>query len=163
VSPRWRMLVTRTAVRYLARAGALALALVTAVPLAAQRAIVAPTNFLTVTRGSSALLVNPTAFERYAIGEPEIAQAVVVSPSELLINGKSVGSTSLVLWDKAGEPRLYSIFSPLELLVLGVGEVAEHDLLGQGQRPLQPFADHLEALPGGVVDRLDELGGGFDG
>lgn len=101
--------MTRTAVRYLARAGALALALVTAAPLAAQRAIVTPNNFLTVTRGSSALLVNPTAFERYAIGEPEIAQAVVVSPSELLINGKTVGSTSLVLWDKQGEPRLYSI------------------------------------------------------
>jgi pilus assembly protein CpaC len=101
--------VTRSLVRYLARACTLGLVLATAAPLAAQRAIVTPTNFLTVTRGSSALLVNPVAFERYAIGEPEIAQAVVVSPSELLINGKTVGSTSLVLWDKAGEPRLYSI------------------------------------------------------
>jgi pilus assembly protein CpaC len=87
----------------------LALVGASAARLEAQRALVTPTNFLTVTRGSSALLVNPVAFERYAIGEPEIAQAVVVSPSELLINGKLVGSTSLVLWDKAGEPRLYSI------------------------------------------------------
>jgi pilus assembly protein CpaC len=103
------MSVTRPVVRFLARACALGVVLATAAPLAAQRAIVNPSNFLTVTRGSSALLVNPVAFERYAVGEPDIAQAVVVSPSELLINGKSVGSTSLVLWDKAGEPRLYSI------------------------------------------------------
>jgi pilus assembly protein CpaC len=103
------MYVTRSLVRFLARTCVLGLALAAAAPLAAQRAIVTPNNYLTVTRGSSALLVNPTPFERYAIGEPEIAQAVVVSPSELLINGKTVGSTSLVLWDKQGEPRLYSI------------------------------------------------------
>jgi len=109
MSPHRRSYVTRFVVRFLARACALGLVLATAAPLAAQRAIVTPSNYLTVTRGSSALLVNPVPFERYAVGEPEIAQAVVVSPSELLINGKSVGSTSLVLWDKAGEPRLYSI------------------------------------------------------
>ena len=101
--------MTRSVVRFLARACTLGLVLASAAPLTAQRAMVTPSNYLTVTRGSSALLVNPVAFERYAVGEPEIAQAVVVSPSELLINGKTVGSTSLVLWDKAGEPRLYSI------------------------------------------------------
>lgn len=100
--------MTRSSVRILAGGLALA-ALVLGRPAQAQRAITTPSNFLTVQRGSSALLVNPTPFERYAIGEPDIAQAVVVSPSELLINGKQVGSTSLVLWDRQGEPRLYSI------------------------------------------------------
>ena len=87
----------------------LALAVVGAPAARAQRAITEASQTITVTKGSSALIVNPSAFERYAVGEPEVAQAVVVSPTEILLNGKSVGSTTLILWDKANQPRLYSI------------------------------------------------------
>jgi hypothetical protein len=50
-----------------------------------------------------------------------------------------------------------------ELLALGVGEVAEDHLLSERQRPAEALAHDLEAAPDGVVDLLDELGGGFDG
>ena len=68
-----------------------------------------PEQVVTVSKGASALLVNPTAIQRFSIGDPTVAEAVVVSPTEVLINGKTLGTTSLFLWDNSGNIKLYSI------------------------------------------------------
>lgn len=75
----------------------------------AQRVVRAPEQVVTVSKGASALLVNPTAIQRFSIGDPTVAEAVVVSPTEVLINGKLLGTTSLFLWDNSGNIKLYSI------------------------------------------------------
>jgi pilus assembly protein CpaC len=75
----------------------------------AQRVVRAPEQVVTVSKGASALLVNPTAIQRFSIGDPTVAEAVVVSPTEVLINGKVLGTTSLFLWDNSGNIKLYSI------------------------------------------------------
>jgi len=75
----------------------------------AQRVVRAPEQVVSVSKGASALLVNPTAIQRFSIGDPTVAEAVVVSPTEVLINGKMLGTTSLFLWDNAGAIKLYSI------------------------------------------------------
>jgi pilus assembly protein CpaC len=62
-----------------------------------------------VSKGASALLVNTTAIQRFSIGDPTVAEAVVVSPTEILINGKTLGTTSLFLWDNTGGIKLYSV------------------------------------------------------
>lgn len=69
----------------------------------------APEQVVSVSKGASALLVNPTAIQRFSIGDPAVAEAVVVSPTEVLINGKTLGTTSLFLWDNSGNIKLYSI------------------------------------------------------
>jgi pilus assembly protein CpaC len=76
---------------------------------AAQRVVRAPEQVVSVSKGASALLVNTTAIQRFSIGDPTVAEAVVVSPTEVLINGKALGTTSLFLWDNAGAIKLYSI------------------------------------------------------
>ena len=43
------------------------------------------------------------------IGDPAIADANVVSPTEAVINGKALGSTTLLVWDNSGSPRIYSV------------------------------------------------------
>lgn len=68
-----------------------------------------PVRVLTMAKGASVLLVNPVNYQRYTIGDPAIAEPVVVSPAELLLNAKSVGTTSLILWDVGGGPRLYTV------------------------------------------------------
>src|SRR5205085_6953633 len=78
-------------------------------PAAAQRVVRAPEQVVSVSKGASALLVNTTAIQRFSIGDPTVAEAVVVSPTEVLINGKTLGTTSLFLWDNAGGIKLYSI------------------------------------------------------
>jgi pilus assembly protein CpaC len=69
----------------------------------------APEQVVSVSKGASVLIVNQAALQRFSVGDPAVAEAVVVSPTEVLVNGKTLGTTSLVLWDNTGTPRLYSI------------------------------------------------------
>ena len=78
-------------------------------PLAAQRVVRAPEQVVSVSKGASALLVNTTPIQRFSIGDPTVAEAVVVSPTEILVNGKTLGTTSLFLWDNSGNIKLYSV------------------------------------------------------
>jgi pilus assembly protein CpaC len=78
-------------------------------PAQAQRVVRAPEQVVSVSKGASALLVNTTAIQRFSIGDPAVAEAVVVSPTEILINGKTLGTTSLFLWDNTGQIKLYSV------------------------------------------------------
>ena len=78
-------------------------------PAQAQRVVRAPEQVVSVSKGASALLVNTTAIQRFSIGDPAVAEAVVVSPTEILINGKTLGTTSLFLWDNTGSIKLYSV------------------------------------------------------
>ena len=84
----------------------LALALGT-VPAAAQQ--VRSAGSVVVAQGQSTLLLQGVAVERVSIGNPEIADAVVVSPTEVLVNGIALGTTTLIIWDRAGGRRSYTI------------------------------------------------------
>lgn len=87
-------------------AGLLAAATSTA---AAQRVVSQPQQVISVSRGASALLVNPTPILRMTIGDPAVADANIVSPTEAVINGKTLGSTTLLVWDGSVSPRIYSV------------------------------------------------------
>jgi len=76
---------------------------------AAQRVVTRAEQIVTVSAGASALLVYDAAVERFSIGELTVADAVVVSPREVLVTGKKLGSTSLLVWDRSGGVRVYSI------------------------------------------------------
>jgi pilus assembly protein CpaC len=76
---------------------------------AAQRVITQPERVVSVSKGASALLVNPVAIQRFSVGEPNVAEALVLSPTEVLINGKSLGTTTLFVWDNASQVRVYSV------------------------------------------------------
>ncbi|NIP78763.1 MAG: hypothetical protein GWN82_16990, partial [Gemmatimonadetes bacterium] len=43
------------------------------------------------------------------MADPEVAEAVVMTPRELLINGKTVGTTTFVVWDASGTRRIYMV------------------------------------------------------
>ncbi len=62
-----------------------------------------------VARGASALLTRPTNLERISIADEGIANASVISPREILINGTGVGTTSLLVWAEGDVVRLYNI------------------------------------------------------
>ena len=57
----------------------------------------------TLTLVSGRSMVLPTAFDvvRIAVTDPAIADAVVVVPREILIDGKAPGTVSLIVWGKA--------------------------------------------------------------
>ena len=60
---------------------------------------------IAVTVNKSVVLRLPKRATRVSITQPEIAEAVVVAPDQILINGKAVGSTSLVVWFESGIHR----------------------------------------------------------
>jgi pilus assembly protein CpaC len=78
-------------------------------PVAAQRVVSGAQQVVTMSAGASALLVYDNPVERFSIGELTVADAVAVSPREVLVTGKKLGTTSLLVWDKAGNVRIYSI------------------------------------------------------
>ena len=71
--------------------------------------VIASEGVVTVGRGTSALLPQPTTVRRVSIGDPAIADAVVVSPREVLVNGRALGSTTLFIWDVNENRRIYNI------------------------------------------------------
>jgi Flp pilus assembly secretin CpaC len=53
---------------------------------------------IAVTVNKAVVLRLPKRATRVSVTQPEIAEAVVVAPNQILINGKAVGATSLVVW-----------------------------------------------------------------
>jgi pilus assembly protein CpaC len=75
----------------------------------AQVFVTEPDGAVTLARGTSAVLVSAVPFHRISVSDPEIAEAVVMSPREVLVNGKSLGTTTLVIWDATGVRRIYGV------------------------------------------------------
>jgi pilus assembly protein CpaC len=94
------------------RAGAflvLALGLWAATPADAQQVLTQATRVVSVARGTSALITTVAPVERVALGDPNVADAIAMSPTELLVNGQQVGNTSLLVWDRAGRVQMFTI------------------------------------------------------
>jgi pilus assembly protein CpaC len=78
--------------------------------LAAQTVLQRPSQALSLPRGTSLLLTLPTTVGRWSVGDPAIAEILLVSPNELIINGRGLGSTTMIIWEQNNvNPRLYSL------------------------------------------------------
>jgi pilus assembly protein CpaC len=98
---------------------ALSLALSASLGLAAQNApgvsqsVGAPNqdsaNELSVSVGKTVLIDCAKPVSRVAIGAPEVAEASVISPTEIMVNGKGAGETSLILWDTKGNRQFFNV------------------------------------------------------
>ena len=75
----------------------------------AQQVVTQAERVIAVSKGSSALMVNPVPIARFSVGEPDIAEVTIVSPTEVIINGKALGTTTLFVWDNQGQVRVYSV------------------------------------------------------
>jgi len=89
--------------------GLLLLAVAAAPGLRAQQVFSQPERVISVSRGASVLLVNPVSLQRFSVGDPNIAEATIVSPTEVVINGKGLGSTTLLIWDNSTQVKVYSV------------------------------------------------------
>ncbi len=59
--------------------------------------------------GQSVLLTVDYPIIRMSITDPNIADAIVTSPSQILINGVSIGKTTLIVWDEHEENRIVHV------------------------------------------------------
>jgi pilus assembly protein CpaC len=59
--------------------------------------------------GKAVVIDSPVEIRRVSLASSEVAEAVAVSPRELLINAKAPGKTSLILWENGGRRVVYEI------------------------------------------------------
>jgi pilus assembly protein CpaC len=60
---------------------------------------------LRLERGKSAYLVSEYQVKRVSVGDPNVVDVLVLSPRELQLVGKSIGTTNVLLWDSKGMPK----------------------------------------------------------
>lgn len=79
---------------------------------------------------NSSVLLNLTKpSERVSIANPSIAELIVISPTQLQINGTRIGSTTLIVWDKGGATSFFDVRVKGDpaLLEKQIREVAPND------------------------------------
>ena len=53
--------------------------------------------------GESKIVETPTAFKRASVANPDISEQIVLSPKQIYLTGKAIGTTTLTLWGKSGQ------------------------------------------------------------
>ncbi|HJV65391.1 MAG TPA: pilus assembly protein N-terminal domain-containing protein [Geomonas sp.] len=69
--------------------------------------------------------------KRVSVASPEIAELVVISPTQVQINGKKIGSTSLIVWDKNDKTSFFDIHvtGDFEVLQNQINKAAPNDTI----------------------------------
>lgn len=113
---------------------------------------------LRLTVGRSLVVDYPADIARISTSNPEVVDAVAVSLREVLLNAKSQGASTVVIWTKSGERSFYTItvdlnLDPMQKLVqetfpgLDIRVQAARDSVSLvGQVPSQAVADRAAAL-----------------
>ena len=68
--------------------------------------------------GRSLVISSPTRIKRVSLADPEIAEAIVVSPTQVLVNGRKPGGVSLMLWDESDQSQAFELSVDIDVLGL---------------------------------------------
>src|SRR5713101_1538206 len=68
--------------------------------------------------GRSLVITTPVRIKRVSIADPTIIDAIIIKPTQILLNGKVPGGVSLVLWDEADQSQTFEVFVDLDILGL---------------------------------------------
>ncbi len=83
------------------------LLLAAAIPLAAQDA--AAPRELVLTPGKSVVLDSPVDIQRVSVANDKVAEAVGVTPREVLLNGREPGETTVIIWQQGGGRLIFDV------------------------------------------------------
>jgi pilus assembly protein CpaC len=53
--------------------------------------------------GKSMVIESPRAIKRVSVGDPQIADTLIISPRQIYLRGKAVGTTNLMVWGEKGQ------------------------------------------------------------
>jgi pilus assembly protein CpaC len=62
-----------------------------------------------VTIGKSVIVDSAAVIERVAVANGELAEAVVITPHEVLVNGRGIGETSMIVWQQGGNRLFFDL------------------------------------------------------
>jgi pilus assembly protein CpaC len=119
--------------------------------------------------GRSTVVDVGSAIARVSLTSADIADAVVTSSSQLLVNGKMPGTISMYVWERSGGLRRYEIVVQRDLAVLNdqlsrlfPGEAIEAQSSGKGivlsgRVSSKEVFDKAHTVAGGFVEKADEV------
>src|SRR5215831_3613689 len=67
------------------------------------------TREISLLEGRGELLTFQQDVNKVAISEPKVADAVVISPREIMVNAKGLGRATLMVWENGAEPARWEI------------------------------------------------------
>lgn len=100
-------------------------------------------NDLSVTVGKSVVLDLARPITRIVVGLGDYAEAQAVSPTQVLVNGKLAGETTLILWDTGGGRQFFNV-------TVRPSTFAQHDQIEAVRRQLRT------ELPGQELNVVQE-------
>src|SRR3984957_51323 len=68
--------------------------------------------------GRSLVITSPSRIKRVSLADPAIAEAIVVSPTQVLVNGKAPGGVSLIIWDENEQSQAFEVSVDIDVLSL---------------------------------------------
>ncbi|MDN5936558.1 MAG: pilus assembly protein N-terminal domain-containing protein [Nitrosospira sp.] len=72
-------------------------------------ALPAAATGMNVTLGKSALLRLTAPVTRLSVGNPEVADVMLISPREIYVLGKTIGTTNIILWTRGGQTTVINV------------------------------------------------------
>jgi pilus assembly protein CpaC len=112
--------------------------------------------------GRSTILNVGSAITRVSLTVPDIADAMVTAPTQLLIHGKQPGTISMFVWDRGGTIKTYEVKVRRDLTALG----AHLKQLFPGE-PISIIGSGKDVVISGtvssqyVIDKAADVAGGY--
>jgi pilus assembly protein CpaC len=119
--------------------------------------------------GRSLVISSQARIFRISVADPTIVDALVVSPTQILISGKGPGVASLVIWDETGQSQTFDVFVDIDVSELTAkihqilpDEPVRVEARGgvttlSGMVSSQSAADHILAIAQGMSTRKDSV------
>lgn len=108
---------------------------------------------LAVVTGKSLVVDSPSPVTKVSVADPEVIEAVGITPNEVVLNGKKPGQTSVILWQKTGNRLLFdvSVMSPPNKRIDAVQRELDKEL---GASKVEMTLDGVDVYLRGTVTDL---------
>src|ERR1700688_4075008 len=108
--------------------------------------------------GHSLVITSPSRIKRISLADPGIAEALVVSPSQILLNGKAPGGVSLLIWDETDQSQAFEVSVDIDILGLSqkIHEVFPAEQVHiETSKDVFMFSGHISSTA--VADKILEV------
>jgi pilus assembly protein CpaC len=106
----------------------------------------------------SLVITSPVRIIRLSIANPGIAEAIVISPYQVLVNGKDPGAVTMILWGENGESQTFDLYVDVDVMALSQ---KIHDVFPSEQVRIEASKDIVmltgQASSAEVADRIYKL------
>ncbi len=111
-----------------------------------QQAAAPETQTLHVLVGKSVLINLETRVRRVMVSNPAVIDATATSPTQLVVTAKTPGTSSLILWDQAGQSKMLDVLVDVDISTLR--DAVQQAYPGE---PVQVQAEEGRVLISGTV------------